>query len=60
MNKKIVEKIVRYILMIPLMLNFLDSVFVSYINPESYFFGEKLVGFAAIVYLLTILRIFFY
>lgn len=53
MNKKILEKIVRYMLMIILMLNFLDSVSVSYINPESYFFGEKLGGAIAIVYLLT-------
>ena len=39
--------------MIFIILNFLGSVLVSYINPESYFFGEKLVGVSAIIYLLT-------
>lgn len=53
MKKKIIENIIKYTLMIFIILNFLSSVLVSYINPESYFFGEKLVGVSAIIYLLT-------
>jgi len=38
--------------MVLLVLSFLGSVFVSFINPESYFFGEKLGGEKATIYLL--------
>ncbi len=53
MKKKILENFLRSGLSILLNLNFLSSVFVSYINPESYFFGEKLIGANATIYLLA-------
>ena len=45
--------VVRYTLVFLLVLNLLGSGFFSFINPESYFFGAKLGGVNASVYLLT-------
>lgn len=45
--------VVRYALVVLLVLNFLGSGFIAVINPESYFFGAKLGGIEASVYLLT-------
>ena len=53
MKKKIIEYVIILVLSIILNLNFLSSVFLSYINPENYFFGNKLVGTNAIIYSLT-------
>lgn len=53
MKKKVIENVARYALAVLLVLSFLGSVFVSFINPESYFFGEKLSGGKAATYLLT-------
>lgn len=53
MKKKILENCLRFGLMIILMLNFIDSILISFTNPEAYFFGEKLGGFIAIIYILT-------
>lgn len=44
---------VRYALVLLLVLNFLGLGFISVINPESYFFGAKLGGINASLYLLT-------
>lgn len=51
-KKKFLESVTRYTLIILFVLIFLGSVFISFINPESYFFGEKLGGTKAITYLL--------
>ena len=45
--------IVRYILIFLLGLNFSGLVFTSFINPEAYFFGIKLGGINASIYLLA-------
>jgi len=45
--------IVRYALIFLLVYNFLGLGFISVINPESYFFGVKLGGINASLYLLT-------
>ena len=45
--------IVKYALISLLLLNFLGSAFISFINPESYFFGIKLGGINASSYLLA-------
>ena len=50
---KALEEVVRYILIVLLVLNFAGSAFVSLINPEAYFLGEKLSGGKAAAYLLT-------
>jgi hypothetical protein len=50
--KKVLEKVVRYTLVVLLVLSFVSLVFISLINPESYFFGEKLSGKIATTYLL--------
>jgi len=51
-NKKIVIAIIaRYSLIVLLVLYFLGSVFSIFTNPEGYFFGEKLGGQRAIIYL---------
>ena len=47
------EHVVRYTLRVLLVLNFLCLVFISFTNPESYLFGQKLAGMDAIIYLLT-------
>ena len=51
--KKGLEKIARYTLVVLLVLSFVGLVLISLINPESYFFGEKLSGEIATTYLLT-------
>jgi len=51
--KKALEKVVRYTLVVLLVLSFVGLVLISLINPESYFFGEKLSGEIATTYLLT-------
>ena len=51
-ERKVLENIVRYTLVFLLVLSFLCSIFISFINPESYFFGEKLSGGKAKIYLL--------
>ena len=51
-KKKVLENVARYALMVLLVLSFLGAVFVSFINPESYFFGKKLGGEKATIYLL--------
>jgi len=51
-KKKILESFLRYTLIILLIYNVYGSVFVSLFNPESYFFGGKLVRLNAIIYLL--------
>ena len=52
MKKKILENFVKYTLIILLIYNFFSSVFVILVNPESYFFGKRLTGVNAIIYLL--------
>lgn len=49
---KFLENFAGYTLVILLVLSFLGSVFVSAVNPEVYFFGQKLAGEKAVVYLL--------
>jgi len=51
-KKKILENFARYTLVFLLVLSFLGLIFVSVVNPESYFFGEKLGGGKATIYLL--------
>ena len=46
------ERVARYTLVVLFVLSFLNSVFVSLVNPEAFFFGEKLSGEKATVYLL--------
>lgn len=50
-KKKILENFARYTLVVLLVLSFLSLIFVSVVNPESYFFGEKLGGGKATIYL---------
>jgi len=50
--RKSVVNLVRYVLAFILAVNFLGSAFISLINPESYFFGAKLGGMEAALYLL--------
>ena len=45
--------VVRYILVFLLGLNFFGLVFTSFINPETHFFGIKLGGINASIYLLA-------
>jgi len=52
-KKKILENVARHTLGIVLLVNFFCLVFISFINPEAYFFGEKLSGINATIYLLT-------
>jgi len=51
-NEKILDNVSRYTLVVLLVLSFLSLIFVSLINPECYFFGEKLGGEIATIYLL--------
>jgi len=51
--REALEKVARHALTALLVLSFLFSVLVSLVNPESYFFGEKLSGQKAIIHLLT-------
>jgi len=50
-TNNISENIARYALVALLVLCFLGSTFVMFTNPESFFFGEKLDGQKAIIYL---------
>lgn len=52
-GKVSIEAVLRYMLIFLLIFDFTGSVFISIINPESYFFGKKLGGVAAAAYLLT-------
>ena len=52
-KEKILENVVRHALKVVLLVNFFCLVFISFIDPEAYFFGEKLVGINAIIYLST-------
>jgi len=51
--REALEKVARHALTALLVLSFLFSVLVSLVNPESYFFGEKLSGQKAIIHLLA-------
>lgn len=50
-GKKVLENFTRHALAFLLVLSFLGSVFASFFNPEIHFFGEKLSGGIAIIYL---------
>ena len=49
---KVIENVARYSLIIIFVLIFSGSIFTSIMNPETYFFGGKLGGTTAIIYLL--------
>ena len=49
----LVEKIILWALVIMLTLNFIFSLLVAIVNPEAWFFGEKLGGIKAVCWLLT-------
>jgi len=48
-----IQKIIIAVLVVMFCLNFVFSLLISLINPETYFFGSKIGGIKAVCWLLT-------